>query len=474
MIETLYREKLKEVLSSRKGHQKGNVLDVLPFGTKREKGRKAIKEDFNRVLGEYVRNISRLSFGETNFRKKELYVSEHENEFSESIAEQVEFTQEEDDKFEFVRFLDQFLFEDDQIKPIHPYMYNYLKTKNDYKKEFGKYAQFMNEVFVRGNEEIKEIFNSKKSDDILTELILNNLQNLHEREDEPTQYQVLVNPFVKLYQEDLLYISKSKEYFLSHFPLLTHFYIFMYACQLVVKFEMKTNADYDNIESLYFALDWESVNKRRKAAGDLIGGFKYIKEKSVNLFPHIHTISQLSHNSFNKELYKNGEPLKFLPYSTLYEMIKNENDEYQEAFLLELKGWIKDYKKIKNVDLDDESKDIPEAFNTLFRCLKAGMSKSVCEDYGKNIQELGGNQFIKTRGNLGQILNINQEFLLLLTAVSVKNKRIPLKSLFNEFEKRGVSFDRYSKLEIIKLFDSLNIIDKKSDSGDAQYVNPIL
>ena len=43
-----------------------------------------------------------------------------------------------------------------------------------------------------------------------------------------------------------------------------------------------------------------------------------------------------------------------------------------------------------------------------------------------------------------------------------------------EYEKRGLFFDRYSKEEIIKLLTKLNLIDKKSDSGDAQYVKPIL
>ena len=74
----------------------------------------------------------------------------------------------------------------------------------------------------------------------------------------------------------------------------------------------------------------------------------------------------------------------------------------------------------------------------------------------------------------GYVLNIKHDFLLLLTAVSVKDNRIPLKDLFVEFEKRGVAFDQYSKKEIISLLDSHNILDKKSDSGDAQYVKPIL
>ena len=121
----------------------------------------------------------------------------------------------------------------------------------------------------------------------------------------------------------------------------------------------------------------------------------------------------------------------------------------------------------------DDSENIKDAFKVLFKCLKKGTSTSVAKKYGENIEDLGA-PFIKSRGNLGQVLNIKHDFLLLLTAVSVKDKRIPLNDLFLEFEKRGVAFDRYSKKEVITLLDNHNILDKKSDSGDAQYVKPIL
>jgi DNA phosphorothioation-dependent restriction protein DptG len=72
------------------------------------------------------------------------------------------------------------------------------------------------------------------------------------------------------------------------------------------------------------------------------------------------------------------------------------------------------------------------------------------------------------------MLNVNQDLLLLLTALSLKDERKSLKQVFVELENRGMYFDRYSREEIVKLLDKLNVLDKKSDSGDAQYVKPIL
>ena len=62
----------------------------------------------------------------------------------------------------------------------------------------------------------------------------------------------------------------------------------------------------------------------------------------------------------------------------------------------------------------------------------------------------------------------------MITALCVKEDRIKLNDLFKEYERRGLFFDRYSKEEIINLLNTWNLIDKKSDSGDAQYVKSIL
>jgi DNA phosphorothioation-dependent restriction protein DptG len=469
MVQTLKKDYLKQLLEEKGKHDTGKALDVLPFLTKRTK---AIRDQFHKVLGEYIRYICGLELNEKALKNKDFYLSSEDNQLSEHIASNVEFN-DGDDMYDFVRFLDQYLFNEDDIKPVHPFLFNYIKVENKFKNEFGKYAQFMSETLATNSPEIKSIFNNKKSDDILTEIILSKLDALKESKPKKQQYEPLLSSLINQYQDDIVFLSKYKDYFLTSFPLLTHYYVFMYACQLLLKFEQFTEADFETTQPLYFALEWESVSKRRKAADEL-EGFKFIKGKSINLFPHIHTISQLSHNVFNEELFSRGEKLHFMPYSKLYQLIQSKGEEFEAAFLSELKQWIKEYSSLKKIQVKDHSENVPEAFKVLFLCLREGMNTDVCDKYGKNIEDLGANQFIKSRGSLGQILNIKHDFLLLLTAVSVKNKRIPLNELFLEFEKRGIAFDRYSKKEIINLFDKLNILDKKSDSGDAQYVKPIL
>jgi DNA phosphorothioation-dependent restriction protein DptG len=470
VIETLDRKSLKELLEKKNKHDVGEVLDVLPFLSKRTR---AIRGNFSKVLGEYIRLLCQVEIDKNAIKKQDFYSSADENDLSEHIASKVDFMDDEEASDDLIRFLDQYLFSKEEIKPIHPYLFNYISYEDKQKNEFNKYAQFMGDTLAADNEELREIFKNKNTEDILTELILSQLDALKEAKPSERQYQQLLHPLIKCYQEDLLYLSRYKDYFLSSFPVLTHFYTLMYACQLLLKFEQFTKANFEELHPLYFALEWEAISKRRKAADDL-EGFKFIKGKARNLFPHIHTISHLSHNVLNKKSAANK--YEFIPYSILYKEIQDRGEEFEEAFLQELKKWISDYKSLPftGVSIPDNSRSIPEAFEVLFECLKDGTNTGVCEKYGGNIEDLASNQFLKGRGSLGQVLNIKHDFLLLITAVSVKDRRIPLNDLFKEFEKRGIALDRYSKKEVVKLFDNLNIIDKKSDSGDAQYVKPIL
>lgn len=447
-------------------HDVGKVVDVLPYVTKRTK---AIRGNFNEVLGEYVRNICGLQLRDDKKKDDDLSFSSG-NPFIEQIMNEIDYAPEAE--YDLERFLNQYLFgHDNKIKPIHPYLFNYVPiSKNN---ELQKYARFIKDTLVHDEVSISSIFNNKESEDILTELILSKLEI--PTKEVTAQYQPLMKFLAKYYQEDLLFLSEYKDYFLKSFQLLTHFYTFMYVCQLVVKFEQFDEADYSQSIPLYFALEWESISKRRKAADDL-EGFRRIKEKAPNLFVHIHTMSQLSHNELQNVESDSKKNLRFMNYREIKELVNERDTNISEQLLEDVKVWITKYSEIwsKRVTPKEIPTDLPQAFRTLFSCLKEGMNADACKKFGENIEDLGADVFLKNRGSVGSVLNMSHEMLLLLTAVCVKKERMPLNRLFEEFSKRGVAFDRHSRKAIIELFDSHNILDKKSDSGDAQYVKPIL
>ena len=83
--------------------------------------------------------------------------------------------------------------------------------------------------------------------------------------------------------------------------------------------------------------------------------------------------------------------------------------------------------------------------------------------------------FAKKRGNLGYNLNLTEDDIILMTKICInEEEKIKLNSLFKEFENRGMFFDKDSRLKIVELYEKLNLLEKKSDSGDAQYVKSVL
>ena len=73
------------------------------------------------------------------------------------------------------------------------------------------------------------------------------------------------------------------------------------------------------------------------------------------------------------------------------------------------------------------------------------------------------------------MLVLSEELLVLMTKVSIGNrKQVRLNKLLDEFRKRGIYLDKQSQESIVEFYEKLNLIEKKSDSGDAQYVKGIL
>ena len=73
------------------------------------------------------------------------------------------------------------------------------------------------------------------------------------------------------------------------------------------------------------------------------------------------------------------------------------------------------------------------------------------------------------------MLNLSEETLIFLTKLCIKNQeQMRLKDVFREMELRGVYLDNQSKEQAAIYYEKLNLIEKKSDSGDAKYVKRIL
>ena len=157
--------------------------------------------------------------------------------------------------------------------------------------------------------------------------------------------------------------------------------------------------------------------------------------------------------------------------------LKEAGPEAEQEYIQSGYKWLYEvYHERTNINVEryTEEKTLEMMFNDFIVAIKNGVSNEINSRYSKAYQAIVTKFFRKHGGSLGTILSLSQEHLLMLVAVSITEDRIELKQLWKEFEKRGVWLDYQSKEEVVKVLDKLNYMEKKSDSGDAQYVKSIL
>ncbi|KHF41549.1 DNA phosphorothioation-dependent restriction protein DptG [Halalkalibacter okhensis] len=461
---------LKELIKNQ--HKTGEINSVLPFAANEAKI--LLKGEFKTVLGEFTRQVSKQALENENdpllIKEPTASYGGDEGSIIKKMTSNVKF-QSEDDRHDLERLLQTLLFTNEKdikaIKAIHPHIFMYYplseKKKGNLEKKVGT---FLKDVLVGDNaSEVSAVFNKDESEDILVSLILDHLNFLKEA-NQKKYYQALLPSVKNLFMKDFLLISKHKDFFIDHLQTLLNHYYFVYVSQLAFKFNLFNNADYSVVNPLYYTLEWESLNKRRKAFSDPLS-FKGLRDRAEHVFPHMYTQAYYSHIMVNKDK-------KFMTYSELDELLNSCSEEERKKFIHDANIWIKYYADTKEIPLTHIAETHSEAFTMLYQLLKKGMSSEVCKNYGRLIEDAASGEFLKFRGSLGYTLNINQDFLLMITALAVGEERILLKQLFEEFNKRGITLDLNSQKEVVELLDNLNFIEKKSDSGDAQYVKPIL
>ncbi|WP_078410113.1 DNA phosphorothioation-dependent restriction protein DptG [Priestia abyssalis] len=437
-------------------HTINKKAPLLPFTT-RGTERAKFRNGFEGVLGEFSRLVS------GNRLKKELSLEELIGKTSESV----EMSKENRPHFE--QILRMFLQEKEgSIKVFHPHLFQYLPLSDGAdKKGEQDIAMFLMDVLLDGKEGMAEIFEKQDSDDLISRLILNGLDHL-ERSERERRYVNQLPYLSRLFEEDFRFLMKHEDYFKTHYHLFLSYYYFLYIIQLTLKLAQGSKAAFDRNNEVYFTLDWEGTSKNRKGYAQ---GYQMIKDATRYLLIHINCLEHLN--------FLIGVE-KAQGYPGLKEVYDESENGDKQIFLEMLRDWIMEYRVHLSLGTVEENLELE--YDTLVQALFNSIEEAYQKDtmqgprhrYSLSIEEIGRKYFLKTRGSLGYMLNISQDMLLLLTALSLKDERKSLKQVFANLESRGLFFDRYSKEEIVQLFDKLNLIDKKSDSGDAQYVKPIL
>lgn len=434
---------------------------LLPFKTS-EAERVVFENGFYRILGEFSRLIlSRKWDSHLNIHNVFLEIKDNDNvEIEEGTEKYLE------------KLVKEYLFNDnDELKILTPYLFMYIPLSNNRRANGQRdIAIFMRDIFCKDINFV-DFFNDKKSNHVIINFILNNIPSLP-FDKVNRKYINVLNYITDLFTEDINFALNYNKFLIENIDKIFAYYYFFYVTQLSLKLNRGFVEDNNHNDKLYFLLDWENASKNRISMNN---GYSFLKEKSQSLFAKINLIEQM-----NTLLGTHG-----LLEQDMLNYFNSLNEEDKNEFIFYLKKWISNYKYVRTFDSvkyspEEYLEELPNTFEDLDKCLfnclnhKKGIRQSVKSGYALNIEEIGKKYFLKRRGSYGYVLNIDKDFLFVITALCVKDKKMRLNKLFDEYEKRGLYFDKYSKEEIVEFLTKLNLIDKKSDSGDAQYVKPIL
>jgi len=375
----------------------------------------------------------------------------------------------------FEELICQMFFEsDDRIRPINLTFLEQIECKTSTETRIAEYL-----VDVLGDRTIiqNDVQNAKNRllaySNVLEKVVMKKVKTSDAPSDDSTHYFTVVSSLKHLYEEDFLYVldnpKRTREYLI---PLL-EFYFFSYTAQTAMQLNRFFDGDRETNIPLYFCLEWEKTNQSRKCFTE---GWQMLQEAIKVMFAHAVTLEILNQTKDNSDLYD---------YIKISELVKN-NPEMDVEVAAQVAKLTASYREAITdcPDMNEYEKKILSRGETateikyLFESIKIQFENTnrsrAYESYADKFEKYC-HKYLKNRGRSGLILNISEETLIFLTKICIKDQeKVRLKDVFEGFEERGVYLDDSSKEQVTEYYEKLNLIEKKSDSGDAKYVKRIL
>lgn len=288
-----------------------------------------------------------------------------------------------------------------------------------------------------------------------------------------TEYQRITNSVLKKFESDFKYILGARNRTRDYLIPLIEFYYFTYTAQAILQLNRFLDGDRSTCVPLFFRLEWEKTSQNRQCYSQ---GWNMLQSAAKKIYAHAVTLEILNQTTEQCEpvdYIKLQEFINSAPGEDhrIAEEIKRLTDRYRAAI-----SDCTEMKELRRREFSDGETAAEVRF--LFESVRLQFENSVrnrpYSSYAKNFEDYS-KKYIQQRGRSGMMLTLTEEILIFLTKICIKDQeKMRLNDVFAEFEARGVFLDNHSKAEVMRYYEKLNLIEKKSDSGDAQYVKRIL
>ncbi|GEM_PF-506128 len=406
-------------------------------------------------------------FREALNKKTELIECE---ELCNMILDEIEV--DDDDLDYFKDMIQSIFFKGDNFIATNIGLYPYQLTTNN--KSSDNLAHFLFSVFGVNQNDCKAIVAAKNryKFNVLEDMVIKTIESKNITEAEKKQMYFLVKTNIQeRFRKDFYFMLDTGMTLLEDISNLFSIYYFYYVSQTCIILDHYCCGDRAGEVNFYYALDWEKVSKNRKCC---IEGWDKLQDSINHMFSHAITLEILN-QTISEEM---------VDYIYLGELAKEsaeEDHKISEQIALAENvycSYVGDYKEFTSIPYQQGVNETEKNIRHLYKCVETQFMntdrKRANQFYNEKFSEFCKNRWVKNRKKSGLVLNLTERDVIFLTKISLRNEeKIRLNDLYKEYEYRGIFLDSTSKEYLQDFFTKLNLIDKKSDSGDAQYVKRI-
>lgn len=390
----------------------------------------------------------------------------------EAILEEVEIEDEDLDFFKDM--LQSLFFVGNDFVANNLGLYPYQTVSNN--KSAENLAHFLYSVLGLSEEDHNavEIAKSQYHFNVLEDMVIQTMENKKISEsDDKEPYFCVKSDIQKKFRDDFHFMLNSGMTSLEDFSNLFSVYYFYYVSQACITLDRFCDGRREDTVEFYYALDWEKVSKNRMCC---VSGWDRLQVSVAHMFSHAITLEIINQTDTDKKW-------DYIAFSEYLEKYPGEDYQIAEEIAKAEKvycSYVGDYKRFDDVEYYEAANtETEKAIRHLFKCVEAQFlnteRKRANQFYNEKFSEFCKYRWVKNRKKSGLVLNLTERDIIFLTKISLRDEeKIRLNDLYKEYEFRGVYLDNSSKEYLQEFFTKLNLIDKKSDSGDAQYVKRIL
>ncbi|MCQ2163595.1 MAG: DNA phosphorothioation-dependent restriction protein DptG [Bacteroidales bacterium] len=311
------------------------------------------------------------------------------------------------------------------------------------------------------------------SPNLFSNLIRKSLDQGFSEKSSGTQKEYYALPFIsKGFNEDLSWLMTDHDDYVivKYINYLLHFYACFSVTQTIIK--MDQDSGIDKPQGLYYILVSESASAKKEVV--TAGWEKFVKGKLPRLFGRAQAIdianTLLGGNvGILEDILTLLAERDFASDKETCEMVLRRYQEDKRALLLD-RDTVDEMKLGEPIDTSVSSyKEFLDKLTKL--CVE--LQSTEYARLGGKVTNLMKVKFLQSRrGN--DVLVLDEEMLVFLIAMFTHEKKTKLDDMYKLFNAHGMYFNIETRNLIEQYLLKSNLLDRKSDSGETQYVTVIL